>query len=208
MSVHLAIAGMFLAFGLGIGLWGGASARFWRGPGSTRRPSGSSSLLYTGVYLVAMSSGGALSRRFGVRAHARRRPRSLTRRGALLAPQRRDARDGRRVCSSLVGFLAGVVDVTMNAEGARIERALGKSDTGAPPRAASSGIAIGADSRQPDLAGPAPWGAGLIAAAVLAVAGVAYDRAARSEAQASDDKPAARPSRRPRPAAASPSRRR
>ena len=81
----------------------------------------------------------------------------------------------------VAGFLGGVVDVTMNAEGARIERRLGRPILARLHAAASAGMAIGAILGSLIAAGSAPWAAGILAAIALAGAGVAYDRAARSD---------------------------
>ena len=80
------------------------------------------------------------------------------------------------------GLLGGVVDVTMNAEGARIERRLGRPILARLHAAASAGMAIGAILGSLIVASRAPWAAGLIAALGLAAAGLAYGRAARGEA--------------------------
>ena len=79
----------------------------------------------------------------------------------------------------VAGFLGGVVDVLMNAEGARIERGLGRPILARLHAAASAGMALGAILGSLIAAGPAPWAAGVLAALALAGAGVAYHRAAR-----------------------------
>ena len=79
------------------------------------------------------------------------------------------------------GFLGGVVDVLMNAEGARIERGLGRPILARLHAAASSGMALGAILGSLIAAGPAPWAAGVLAALALAGAGVAYHRAAGTD---------------------------
>jgi MFS family permease len=179
MTLHAAIAGMFLALGLGIGLWGGASGAILARAGVDSATFGIILTAYTGVYLIAMSSGGAITRRFGVRA-------TLSVSAVLLGAAfcaLLNAPTASMVAALLVlvGFLAGVVDVTMNAEGAGIERAAGKPLLARLHAAASFGMAIGAILGSLIVAGAAPWGAGLIAAAALAAAGFAYDRAARGE---------------------------
>ena len=87
------------------------------------------------------------------------------------------------VATALVvaGFLGGVVDVLMNAEGARIERRLGRPILARLHAAASAGMALGAILGSLIAAGPAPWAAGVLAWLALASAGVAYDRAARND---------------------------
>ena len=78
----------------------------------------------------------------------------------------------------VAGFLGGMVDVLMNAEGARIERGLGRPILARLHAAASAGMALGAILGSLIAAGPAPWAAGVLAALALAGAGVAYHRAA------------------------------
>ncbi len=156
MSVHVAAAGVFFAFGVGvgIGLWRGASGGILARSGVDAAKFGIILTVYTAADLVAMSAGGALGHRFGVRrvlaVSAIVFGAALC---ALLDTCAGIAGAGAHIAS---GFLGGVVDVTMNAEGARIERRLGK----------------------PILA---CLHAGLIAAIGLAAAGLAYDRTACGE---------------------------
>ncbi len=62
MGVHGAVAGLFFALGLGLGLWGGASGAILTRAGVDPAAFGAILTVYTGVYLVAMSSGGALAK--------------------------------------------------------------------------------------------------------------------------------------------------
>ena len=82
------------------------------------------------------------------------------------------------------GILGGVVDVTMNAEGARIERRLGKPILARLHAAASFGMAIGAILGSLIVASAAPWASGFVAAIGLATAGLAYGGAAGGEGEA------------------------
>ena len=170
---------MFLALGLGVGLWGGASGAILTRAGVDPAGFGAILTVYTGVYLASMSSGGALANRFGVRpvlgVSAVLFGLALC---GLLNASSRPMVAGLLVLSGLVG---GLVDVTMNAEGARIERRLGRPILARLHAAASIGMAFGAILGSVIVAGPSPWIAGLIAAAGLVAAGAAYDRAARSE---------------------------
>jgi hypothetical protein len=189
MSVHLATAAMFFALGLGIGLWGGASGGILARAGVDAASFGLMLTVYTGAYLVAMSSGGALARRFGVR-------RTLSVSAVLFGVALYallDAVQAASVASFLIlaGFLGGVVDVTMNAEGARIERMLGRPILARLHAAASTGMALGAILGSLIISSAAPWAAGLLAAFVLALAGIAYDWAARREGEAAPIKPGA-----------------
>jgi Major Facilitator Superfamily len=182
MSVHAAVAGMFFAFGVGIGLWGGASGGVLARTGVDAAEFGIILTVNTAAYLAAMSAGGALAHRFGVR-------RVLTVSaivfGAALCAVL-DAWTSAAVAGALIGsgFFGGVVDVTMNAEGARIERGLGKPILARLHAAASAGMAIGAILGSLVVASAAPWAAGLIAAIGLAAAGLAYDRVVRGEPRA------------------------
>ncbi len=183
ISVHATVAGVFFAFGLGIGLWGGASggilARASVGAGAF----GVILTVYTAIYLVAMSAGASLARRFAVRR--------VVAVGAILFGAALcallDARSGATVAGGVIvsGFLGGIVDVTMNAEGARIERRAGKPILARLHAAASAGMAIGAVLGSLIVVSAAPWASGLVAAIGLAAVGFAYDAAARGERELS-----------------------
>ena len=177
--LHAAVAAMFFALGVGVGLWGGASGAILSRAGVDAATFGILLTCYTGAYLVAMSAGGALAHRFGI---GRVLPVAAIVFGAALCGLL-NASSGGAVAVTLIptGFLGGVVDVTMNAEGARIERRLGRPILARLHAAASAGIAIGAILGSLIAAGPAPWAAGVLAWLILAGAGVAYDRAARSD---------------------------
>ena len=77
----------------------------------------------------------------------------------------------------VAGFIGGVVDLLMNAEGARIERRLGRPILARLHCAASAGMALGAILGSLIVVGPAPWAAGVLAA--LALAGAASPTIAR-----------------------------
>ena len=177
--LHAAVAGMFFALGLGIGLWGGASGAILTRAGVDAATFGILLTVYTGAYLIAMSAGGALAHRFGVE---RVLPVAAIVYGAALCGLL-NASSKVEVALALIvaGFLGGVVDVTMNAEGARIERRLGRPILARLHAAASAGMAIGAILGSLIAASSAPWAGGILAALALAGAGVAYDRAARGD---------------------------
>jgi hypothetical protein len=67
ISVHATVAGVFFAFGVGIGLWGGASGGILARAGVGAGAFGVILTVYTAIYLVAMSAGASLARRFAVR---------------------------------------------------------------------------------------------------------------------------------------------
>jgi hypothetical protein len=183
--LHAAVAAMFFALGVGVGLWGGASGAILSRAGVDAATFGILLTGYTGAYLIAMSAGGALAHRFGI---GRVLPVAAIVFGAALCGLL-NAASGAAVAITLIptGFLGGVVDVTMNAEGARIERRLGRPILARLHAAASAGIAVGAILGSLIAAGSEPWAAGVLAWLILAGAGVAYDRAARR------DHPAAAP---------------
>ena len=85
--LHAAVAAVFFAFGVGVGLWGGASGAILTRSGVDAATFGIILTVYTGAYLVAMSAGGALAHRFGVeRALSGQRDRLW--RGLVRGPQR------------------------------------------------------------------------------------------------------------------------
>ena len=174
-----AIAGIFFAFGVAAGMWGGSSGAILARSHVDAATFGFILTVYTGAYLIAMSGSGTLAQRLGVRSVL-----SLSGVGfggavfALLA-----ASSGATMATSLIasGFLGGTTDVLMNAEGARIERRLGKPILARLHAAASSGMAIGAILGSLVAASAVPWAGGLAAALGLALACLAYDIAARKE---------------------------
>jgi hypothetical protein len=175
----LAVAAMFFAFGIGAGLWGGASGAILIRAGVDAATFGVLLTVYTGAYLIAMSAGGAVAHRFGV---GQALSVSAVIFGAALCALL-DASTEIWVAIALIvaGFLGGVVDLLMNAEGARIERRLGRPILARLHAAASAGMALGAILGSLIVVGPAPWAAGVLAALGLAGAGVAYHRAARTD---------------------------
>jgi len=177
--LHAAVAGVFFAFGIGVGLWGGAAGAILARAGVDRAAFGAILTAYTAAYLVAMSAAGALAHRFGVRGVLGITAIAF---GAALCALL-NAGTALTVGGFLIGsgLLGGVVDVTMNAEGARIERRLGRPILARLHGAASAGMAIGAILGSLIVASTAPWAAGLIAALGLAVAALAYDRAAQGD---------------------------
>ena len=131
MGVHAAVAGVFFAFGLGVGLWGGASGAILTRAGVDPAAFGVILTVYTAAYLAAMTAGGALaivSARGGSSSSAR-----ACSAWRCAAPRSAERRGGRGLLV-VSGFLGGLVDVTMNAEG-RADRAPARqADPGAPAR--------------------------------------------------------------------------
>jgi hypothetical protein len=179
-AVHATVAGVFFAFGVGIGLWSGAAGSILARAHVDSAAFGAILTAYTAAYLVAMSAAGLLSHRFGVRKVL-----TLSAIGfGLVLCLLLNAGTALMVASVLIasGLLAGVTDVSMNAEGARIERSLGRPILARLHAAASTGMAIGAIMGSLIVTSATPWAAGFVAAVGLAAAGLAYDRAARIEA--------------------------
>ena len=170
---------MFFAFGVGAGLWGGASGAILIRTGVDAATFGVLLTVYTGAYLIAMSAGGAVAHRFGV---GQALSVAAVIFGAALCALL-DASNETWVAIALIvaGFLGGLVDLLMNAEGARIERRLGRPILARLHAAVSAGMALGAILGSLIVVGPAPWAAGVLAAFALAGAGVAYHRAARTD---------------------------
>jgi hypothetical protein len=174
--LHAAVAVVFLALGIGLGLWGGASGTILFRSGVDASTFGVLLTVYTGAYLIAMSAGGALAYRFGVE---RTLSVSAVLYGVTLFALLNASSETRVAIALIVaGFMGGVVDVLMNAEGVRIERGLGRPILARLHCAASAGMALGAILGSVIAAGSAPWAAGVLAALALTAAGVAYRRAA------------------------------
>jgi hypothetical protein len=177
--LHAAVAAMFFALGVGLGLWGGASGAILIRSGVDAATFGILLTVYTGAYLIAMSAGGALAHRFGVEQALSV---SAVLFGAALCTLLNAPSEAWMASALIVaGFLGGVVDVLMNAEGARIERGLGRPILARLHAAASAGMALGAILGSVIAASSAPWGASVLAVLALSFAGVAYHRAARAD---------------------------
>ena len=177
--LHAAVAAMFFAFGIGAGLWGGASGAILIRSGVDASTFGVVLTIYTGAYLIAMSAGGALAHRFGIEQALS--VSAIIFGATLCALLNASSEAWVAIALIVTGFLAGVVDVLMNAEGARIERGLGRPILARLHAAASAGMALGAIIGSLIVVGPAPWAAGVLAALALAGAGVAYYRAAGAD---------------------------
>jgi hypothetical protein len=65
-TLHAAVAAMFFALGVGVGLWSGVFGAILARSGIDAATFGVLMTLYTGAYLIAMSAGGALAHRFGI----------------------------------------------------------------------------------------------------------------------------------------------
>jgi MFS family permease len=137
-----AVAIVFFVLGLGLGLWSGASASILLKVGMSAPVFGVAMTLFAIVYLAAMSSGGLFSRLFTLRQLLLALPPLLgvATAGLLLAPSTVF------VFAGLVGFgvFAGLLDVTMNAEGTRVEHDLKRTILAGFHACASCGLSVGA----------------------------------------------------------------
>jgi len=164
LTPRAAAASMFFAFGVGLGAWSGASASIVARIGLDSSTYGVALTLFTAAYLLAMSAAGAISRRFTAK-------RALVVSALASAPALAALLLARDVASyfalqTAYGFLAGMVDLTMNAAGARVERRLGRPVLAGMHGAASAGVAISAAAAGLIATSGAPW----ISCAVVTVA--------------------------------------
>ncbi|MGA2494849.1 MAG: hypothetical protein ABSF67_18225 [Roseiarcus sp.] len=155
LTPRFAAGAMFFAFGVGLGAWSGASAAIVARIGLNRSTYGAALTLFTAAYLLAMSSAGAISRRFTAK-------RALVVSALASAPALAALLLVGDVVSYFVlqtayGFLAGMVDLTMNAAGARVERGLGRPVLAGMHGAASAGVAISAAAAGLIATSAAPW---------------------------------------------------
>jgi MFS family permease len=155
LTPRVAVGAVFFAFGVGLGAWSGASAAIVARIGLNPSTYGAALTLFTAAYLLAMSSAGAISRRFTAK-------RALVVSALASAPALAALLLTRDVFSYFVlqtayGFLAGMVDLTMNATGARVERGLGRPILAGMHGAASAGVAISATAAGLIATSAAPW---------------------------------------------------
>src|SRR5271170_8032007 len=137
-----AVAVVFSVLGLSLGLWSGASASILQRAGVTAPIFGAAMTLFALIYILAMSSGGLFSRYFTLRQLLLAITPLLgaAAAGLLLAPSALFIFVGLAV----FGFFAGLLDVTMNAEGTRVEHDLGRTVLAGFHACASCGLACGA----------------------------------------------------------------
>ena len=179
LSPRAATVSMFLAFGVGLGAWSGASASIVARIGLNPSTYGVALTLFTAAYLLAMSSAGAISRRFTAkRALVASALASAPALAALLL-----ARDAASyfALQTVYGFLAGIVDLTMNAAGARIERRLGRPVLAGMHGAASAGVAISAAAAGLVATSAAPWISCVVVIAALWAAAAAVEFAVAAD---------------------------
>jgi hypothetical protein len=174
LTPRAATAIMFFALGNALGFWSGAAATIVARIGISALTYGVVLTLFTGAYLTAMSLAGAIAHRFTLK-------RSLIAAALAAGPMLAAVLLVKNVAVYFVlqagfGFLCGMVDLTMNAAGARIERGLAKPILASLHGSASAGIAVGAAAGGLLAVSAAPWlSCVLVSAALwLAAAGVAY----------------------------------
>jgi hypothetical protein len=173
INPHGAMAAMFTVFGLGVGLWSGASGSVLARAGVSAPVFGVAMTFFMAAYLAAMSSGGFFGARFGLR---RVLLVGVPLQGLLVALLL-VAESAATIFVSLIAFgvFAGLVDLTMNAEGARVEKDLGRPILAGLHGGASSGIALGAIAGSLIAVNIGSWLSALIAlAAALAVTAWIY----------------------------------
>ena len=180
MTPRSAITATFMAFGLTFGLWSGASAAVVARVGMGASVFGLALTAFTGAYLAAMSGGGAIAHRITVKGAILACLFTLGPVSALIVAAPTSI--VLVVALILYGALAGLLDATMNAEGARVERDLGKpiflsfhgAASGAGAAGALLGSWLGASSK--------PWmipfiaETGLLLAAYLVSRIISYDK--------------------------------
>jgi hypothetical protein len=164
LTPRAATAAMFFAFGVGLGAWSCAPAASVARVGLNPSTYGAALTLFTAAYLAAMSSAGAISRRFTAKRALVAS--ALASAPALAALPLVNDFVSYFVLQTAYGFLAGMVDLTMNAAGARIERGLGRPVLAGMHGAASAGVAISAAAAGLIATSAAPW----ISCAVVIVA--------------------------------------
>ena len=147
-------------------MWSGSSGAILARAGVGAWAFGIALTCFTGAYLAAMSSGAVVARRFTVK---RTLIAVLLAIGPVLAALLM-ASTAIAIFFPLIayGVLAGLLDGTMNAEGARIERRLGIPIFARLHGGASAGGAVGAILGSVLATSAAPWASGQIAEAVLA----------------------------------------
>jgi hypothetical protein len=174
LTPRAATAAMFFALGMALGFWSGAAATIVARVGIGAFTYGVVLTLFTGAYLAAMSAAGAIAHRFTLK-------RTLIAAALVAGPMLAalllaENVVGYFVLQAAFGFLCGLVDLTMNAAGARIERRLAKPILASLHGSASAGIAVGAAAGGLLAVSAAPWLSCIVVIAALsaAAAAVAY----------------------------------
>lgn len=172
---RFAVVAVFAAFGLAFGGWAGTNGATIARLAIEPAAFGLALTAFTVIYLVAMSGAGALAARIGAK---RALLLALLGVGPALALTTNAGSAGVFYAGLLVfGAFAGLLDATMNAEAARVERALMRPIFGNMHGVASASVAVGALLSGYFASGRAPWATGLVAEAGLLAAAVLAARA-------------------------------
>ena len=110
LRLHAAVAAVFFAFGIGVGLWGGASGAILIRAGVDASTFGVLLTVYTGAYLIAMSAGGAVAHRFGVEQALS--VSAIIFGAALCALLNASSEAWVAIALIVAGFIGGVVDLS------------------------------------------------------------------------------------------------
>jgi hypothetical protein len=174
LTPRAATAIMFFALGNAQGFWSGAAATIVARVGISDLTYGVALTLFTGAYLAAMSAAGAVASRFTLK-------RTLIAAALAAGPMLAALLLVKNVVGYFIlqagfGFLSGLVDLTMNAAGARIERGLAKPILASLHGSASAGLALAAAAGGLLAVSAAPWLSCVLVIAALwaAAAGVAF----------------------------------
>lgn len=139
---HTAVAVTFLTFGLGMGLWAGATAFVLARSGVAAGGFGVALTLQAIGYVCAMAGGGPLARFVSLK---RILLCSVACMGLVLAILLQSASPlAIYINLALVGLIAGLVDLIMNAEGTRVEADRARPILAGLHGAASVGVGVGA----------------------------------------------------------------
>ncbi len=186
LTPHRTIAITFGAFGVGLGLWAGASGALIDRAHVGAALYGVTLTALTLAYLLGMSAAATLARRLGLRR--------LVIAALLLAapPLARllTAFDAPALIGGLIvyGVFAGLIDAGMNAEATALERQLRRPIMARLHGVCSAGAALGAILGSAIVTGSEPWLAALLeacvfVAAAIALASVSFDGRERSPGQ-------------------------
>jgi hypothetical protein len=171
LTPRFSIGLTFAIFGVGTGLWMGASAALISRSGVGDAVFGSALTAFTIVYMFAMSMVSTLARWAGVKRVIVGAALGVCPTLALLLL----AASSVQLIAGLIlyGFAGGVLDSAMNAEAAALERALRVPIIARFHGLASVGAALGAILGSAVVGGPAPWIGAALGVALYFLAAVA-----------------------------------
>ena len=169
-----AVTVIFFAFGIGMGLWAGSVAAILARSEMGPEPFGVALTLFSAAYLLAMSTAGHAARRYGSRLILLvALPLMALSLAAVLSAQ---SPTWLFLALIFYGFFAGAVDLTMNVEGSRIERRLGRPIMSGFHAFVSAGVGIGAVAGSLIAASSLPESAVAIEGVFLLLAAAAAQR--------------------------------